>query len=76
MSGGMHVGPNDPLYSSRLQQGGRRLPRGVLPGARFDPITPQGLPVIKEYNNISFEERYTMHAVRKTHDVLKLCRWL
>lgn len=44
MSGGMHVGPNDPLYSSRLQQGGRRLPRGVLPGARFDPITPQGLP--------------------------------
>lgn len=41
--GGMHVGLDDPVYNSRLRQGGRGVSGGV-PGARFDPINPQGLP--------------------------------
>ncbi len=42
--GGMHVGPGDPLFDSRLR-GGAGRPGLVPPGARFDPINPQGLPV-------------------------------
>ena len=45
MRGGMHVGPGDPLFDSRLRQGGPRGPGGPPSGARFDPINPQGLPV-------------------------------
>lgn len=45
LGGGMHVGLNDPMYTSHLRQGGRTAPGRVPPGARFDPINPQGLPV-------------------------------
>ena len=46
--GGMHVGPNDPLFAGRhhdplrMPGGGGR--GGLPPGARYDPIAPQGLP--------------------------------
>lgn len=44
-SGGMHVGPDDPLFAGRsgMQRPGRA---GVNPaGARYDPIGPPGMPV-------------------------------
>lgn len=41
--GGMHVGPNDPLFLGGGMGGGAM--RGPLPpGARYDPINPEGLP--------------------------------
>lgn len=43
-SGGMHVGPDDPLFAGRsgMQRPGRA---GVNPaGARYDPIGPPGMP--------------------------------
>ena len=45
--GGMHVGPNDPLFAGRhdplrVPGGGGR--GGLPPGARYDPIAPEGLP--------------------------------
>lgn len=44
-SGGMHVGPDDPLFAGRsgMQRPGR--PGMNPPGARFDPIGPPGMPV-------------------------------
>ncbi|EIE88334.1 hypothetical protein RO3G_13045 [Rhizopus delemar RA 99-880] len=48
--GGMHVGPDHPIFGSGgfhdpFGSGGREnLPRGAVPpGARFDPITPPGM---------------------------------
>lgn len=44
-SGGMHIGPDDPLFAGRsgMQRPGRP---GMHPaGARFDPIGPPGMPV-------------------------------
>lgn len=39
--GGMHMGPNDPLFAGRMRQPGRggHMP----PGARWDPIRPPGM---------------------------------
>lgn len=50
MSGGMHVGPGDPLYAGRMRipPGGSRGGGGALPGARYDPIGPRGMPVSAE----------------------------
>ena len=48
MAGGMHVGPGDPLYAGRMRVppgGGSRGGGGPLPGVRFDPIGPRGMPV-------------------------------
>ena len=44
--GGMHVGPHDPLFAGRSQtRPGFGLPEGPFPGARYDPINPEGLQV-------------------------------
>ncbi|KAG1474926.1 hypothetical protein G6F56_000038 [Rhizopus delemar] len=50
VGGGMHVGPNHPIFGTGGYQdpfgtsGRENLPRGAVPpGARFDPITPPGL---------------------------------
>jgi hypothetical protein len=48
MSGGMHVGPGNPLYAGRMRVppgGGGLGGAGGLPGVRFDPIGPRGMPV-------------------------------
>ena len=44
-SGGMHMGPDDPLFAGRagIQRPGR--PGMNPPGARYDPIGPPGMPV-------------------------------
>lgn len=44
-SGGMHMGPDDPLFAGRagMQRPGR--PGMNPPGARYDPIGPPGMPV-------------------------------
>ncbi len=44
-TGGMHMGPDDPLFAGRsgMQRPGRP---GMNPaGARYDPIGPPGMPV-------------------------------
>ncbi|KAK9831386.1 hypothetical protein WJX81_008664 [Elliptochloris bilobata] len=43
--GGMHVGPDDPLFAGRMGFGrGRKGDRGRLPpGARWDPVGPPGM---------------------------------
>ena len=44
-SGGMHVGPDDPLFAGRSGMQRPRRPGMNPPGARFDPIGPPGMPV-------------------------------
>ena len=42
--GGMHVGPNDPLFAGHMGIGRGRMGAGGLPpGARWDPIGPPGM---------------------------------
>lgn len=44
-TGGMHMGPDDPLIAGRAGRG-RQGRSGLLPpGARYDPIGPPGMPV-------------------------------
>ena len=45
--GGMHVGPNDPLFAGRFGGGRGRMGGGggLPPGARWDPIGPPGMQV-------------------------------
>jgi hypothetical protein len=42
--GGMHVGPDDPLFAGRMGVGRGRAGGLVPPGARWDPIGPPGMP--------------------------------
>eukprot|EP00892_Ulva_mutabilis_P009625 jgi/Ulvmu1/7034/UM033_0093.1 len=43
MHGGSHVGPDDPMFAGLVRGHGFRTAR-YPPGARFDPIAPDGLP--------------------------------
>ena len=43
MGGGMHMGPNDPLFAGQMRQPARGA--GLPPGARWDPIRPPGMEV-------------------------------
>ena len=44
-TGGMHMGPDDPLFAGRSGMGRPGRP-GMNPlGARYDPIGPPGMPV-------------------------------
>lgn len=51
--GGMHVGPNDPIFSRRFP--GNPHPEGPLPGVRYDPVAPFGEPVSLS-TDLSFPE--------------------
>ncbi len=42
--GGMHVGPDDPLFAGRMGVGRGRGGGLMPPGARWDPIGPPGMP--------------------------------
>ena len=44
-AGGMHMGPDDPLFAGRHGPG---MGSGIVslpPGSRYDPIGPPGMPV-------------------------------
>lgn len=43
MGGGMHMGPDDPIFAGRMR--GQPSRGGLPPGARWDPINPPGLEV-------------------------------
>lgn len=61
MAGGMHVGPGDPLYAGRMRVppgGGGRGGGGPLPGMRFDPIGPRGMPVSEQTGKILSVQRW------------------
>ena len=45
-TGGMHMGPDDPLFAGRSGMGRSGRPGLNPPGARYDPIGPPGMPVI------------------------------
>ena len=45
MGGGMHMGPNDPMFAGRMRQQPGRGGLGVPPGVRWDPIRPPGMEV-------------------------------
>ena len=42
--GGMHVGPDHPIFARRFP-GREGIPQGPMPGVRFDPMAPEGMPV-------------------------------
>ncbi len=44
-TGGMHMGPDDPLFAGRSGMGRSGRPGLNPPGARYDPIGPPGMPV-------------------------------
>ena len=44
-TGGMHMGPDDPLFAGRSGMGRPGRPGLNPPGARYDPIGPPGMPV-------------------------------
>ena len=44
-TGGMHMGPDDPLFAGRFGMGRPGRPGMNPPGARYDPIGPPGMPV-------------------------------
>ncbi|KAA6425319.1 MAG: hypothetical protein FRX49_04812 [Trebouxia sp. A1-2] len=43
-TGGMHMGPDDPLFAGRSGMGRSGRPGLNPPGARYDPIGPPGMP--------------------------------
>ena len=44
-TGGMHMGPDDPLFAGRSGMWRPGRPGLNPPGARYDPIGPPGMPV-------------------------------
>ena len=44
-TGGMHMGPDDPLFAGRSGMGRSGRPGLNPPGARYDTIGPPGMPV-------------------------------
>lgn len=44
-TGGMHMGPDDPLFAGRAGRGRPGMSGALPPGARYDPIGPPGMPV-------------------------------
>ncbi|KAL0020495.1 hypothetical protein WJX77_011207 [Trebouxia sp. C0004] len=53
-TGGMHMGPDDPLFAGRSGMGRSGRPGLNPPGARYDPIGPPGMP---GFNPDDFQRR-------------------